>query len=158
MGAAMAGEGRRPKSRMARVTAPLVFGPLSAVTLGVVVLWPGASHGYGPDARAVACRFDTFCRGADCSGPTPSVARIVLNGDRGRSYMDWDNPLGQAAVLPREGETVHAAPLGDDIWAVFVLSPERDFDFRMTEGVIDAPGFEAGSGQCSAPAPMPEAT
>jgi|GEM_PF-5376543 len=82
----------------------------------------------------------------------PVPAQIVLNGYRGRSFMTWEIPLGQATVLPREDVTIYAAPVEEGILAVFTLFGDRGFDFRLTRSVIDAEGFETGSGQCSDPA------
>ncbi|MBM1218841.1 hypothetical protein JQU17_01420 [Ponticoccus sp. SC2-23] len=138
-------------------TAIPVVALLGAGTFGFLLLRTPPSLGFGPDALAMECRFDSYCRGEDCGGALPAVAQIVINTYRGRSAMIWDSPLGQATVLPGETETVYAAPIDEDIWAVFVLSAERAFTFRKTERRIDAAGFETGSGQCSAPAPLPEA-
>jgi hypothetical protein len=131
---------------------------LAAGTFGYLLMRTPTSLGYGSDAMAMECRFDSYCRGEACAGALPEVAQIVINANRGRSAMIWDRPLGQATVLQGETETVYAAQIEQDIWAVFVLSAERAFTFRKTEQRIDAAGFETGSGQCSAPAPLPEAS
>lgn len=152
----MADEARSPRSPALWPGALAFVVPLAAVTVGAILLWPETTRGFGPDARAMDCRFDSYCRGEDCSGPVPQAAQIVLNGYRGRSYMVWEAPLGQASVLPREAETVYAAPVSEDVFAVLTLYEDRRFDFRMTERRIDAPGFETGTGLCSAPAPLPQ--
>lgn len=147
---------RRGAGRIVWAAIPITFA-IGAGTVGYLLLRPSPSLGFGPDALAMECRFEGYCRGDACGDALPAAVQIVINGYRGRSFLNWDGPLGQATVLPGETDTVYAAEIDDDVWAVLTLTEARAFTFRMAEGRIDAAGYETGAGQCSAPAPLPEA-